>query len=138
MDQQVQVALQRDSPDWRLKHACPACTYKLKDEQPLLFKMLYTFDGNDSLRRIIKRQPAKDDDDTPGPSAELPSSRQVHGDRYLSREYVDKWAAGVLHNMMGDESPTVSTKRLLYCFTDKIYIYRMIVTTTRVLTDGRI
>jgi hypothetical protein len=70
--------------------------------------MLYTFDGNDSLRRTIKREPANDDDDTPGPSSELPSSRQVHGDRYLSREYVDKWAAGVLQDMMGDKLPAVS------------------------------
>lgn len=102
VDQIVQATLQRDSPNWRLKHACPACTYKLEDEQPLLFTMLYTMDGNDSLRRIIRRSSSDNDDETPGPSCELPSTREVSGDRYLSRQYVDKWANGVVQDMMGN------------------------------------
>jgi hypothetical protein len=101
--QRVQHILQRDTPDWRLKHACPACTYKLRDEAPLLYSMLYAIDGNDSLKRILRRSPSEDDDSsTPGPSSELPNSRKVSGDRYLSREYVDKWAKDVLQDMMGD------------------------------------
>jgi hypothetical protein len=65
--------------------------------------MLYTMDGNDSLKRIIRRSPSQDDDDsTPQPSSELPSSRTVPGDRYLSREYVNKWAKDVLQEMMND------------------------------------
>jgi hypothetical protein len=65
--------------------------------------MLYTKDGNDSLKRIIRRSAPQDDDsNTPGPSSELPSSRKVPGDRYLPREYVDKWAKDVLQEMMGD------------------------------------
>lgn len=102
----MQAVLKRDSPDWRLKHACPACTYKLKDEAPLIFKMLYTIDGNDSLKRVLRRQ-ADDNDNTVGPSSELPSNMKVHGDYYLSREYVDKWVDGVLQEMMGDETDVV-------------------------------
>jgi hypothetical protein len=101
--QWVQHILQHDSPDWHLKHACPACTYKLQDEAPLLFSMLYTMDGNDSLKWIIWCSPSQDDNSsTPGPSSELPSSRKAPGDWYLPREYVDKWAKDVLQEMMGD------------------------------------
>jgi len=92
--------LGRNLPDWRLKHVCPAC-YKLKNEEPLLFKMLYTIDGNDSLRRILRRSSSGDDDESLGPSCEHQNSRQVPGDHYLSRDYVDKWAAGVLQEMIG-------------------------------------
>ena len=120
--QRVQNILQRNSPDWRLKHACPACTYKLKDEAPLLFKMLYTVDGNDSLRRILRRSQSMDDDETLGDSSELPGTFKIPGDRYLSREYVDTWADGVLQEMLGDDFDLV-------CFrADLITIYE--------LTDG--
>ncbi|KAJ7811116.1 hypothetical protein B0H13DRAFT_2243338 [Mycena leptocephala] len=44
-------ALGRDAPDWRLKNGCPACTYKLEGEMKLIFEMLVTMDGNDSLKR---------------------------------------------------------------------------------------
>ncbi|KIK12934.1 hypothetical protein PISMIDRAFT_57725, partial [Pisolithus microcarpus 441] len=48
----VRRALQRDQPDWRLKHCCPACTYKIQDEPAMRFKMLFAQDGNDSLKRV--------------------------------------------------------------------------------------
>jgi len=60
-------------------------------------------DGNDSLKWIIWWSASQDEDSsTPGPSSELQSSRKVCGDRYLAREYVDKWAKDVLQEMMGD------------------------------------
>jgi hypothetical protein len=46
----ITESLRRDSPDWYLKHACPACTYTLTDEEKLHFKILYAMDGNDSLK----------------------------------------------------------------------------------------
>lgn len=103
----VMAALLRDSPDWRLSHACPACTYKLEDEADLIFKMLTTFDGNDSLRRILRRSASEDEDGTLGPSSELPTTQRVPGDRYLSREYVDKWAKERLAEMMGADPELV-------------------------------
>ncbi|KIK10473.1 hypothetical protein PISMIDRAFT_56047, partial [Pisolithus microcarpus 441] len=51
----VRRALQRDQPDWRLKHCCPACTYKIQDEPAMRFKMLFAQDGNDSLKRVATR-----------------------------------------------------------------------------------
>lgn len=98
----VQSTLGRDSPDWRLKHAFPTCTYKIKDEAPLLYSMLYTMDGNDSLKRVLKRSATNGDSEALGPSSELPNTRKVTGDRYMTREDVDRWANGVVQDMMGE------------------------------------
>ncbi|KAG0695695.1 hypothetical protein DFH29DRAFT_984896 [Suillus ampliporus] len=85
VDSLVTAALRRDTPDWRLKHACPSCTYVLQDEQSLRLRLLYAMDGNDSLKRILRRAIGMDDDNI-GPSSELPTPQQVSGDRYLTRE----------------------------------------------------
>ncbi|KAF8218429.1 hypothetical protein L208DRAFT_1045970, partial [Tricholoma matsutake] len=53
IQQHVDTALQHDTPYWHLQHACPTCFYKLEDEQELIFKMLITMDGNDSLKHIL-------------------------------------------------------------------------------------
>ncbi|KAG2360381.1 hypothetical protein BDR07DRAFT_1452009 [Suillus spraguei] len=87
----VTESLRRDSPDWRLKHACPACTYILTNEEQLRFKILYAMDGNDSLKRILRRS-LDDDDDSLGISSELPTAQLLVSDRYLSRNFVDQFA----------------------------------------------
>ncbi|KAG1800058.1 hypothetical protein EV424DRAFT_1587758, partial [Suillus variegatus] len=48
----VDQALGRDTPDWRMLHACPACNYKQPDEPPLYPARLDAFDGNNSLKRV--------------------------------------------------------------------------------------
>jgi hypothetical protein len=108
VQQRVAVALGRDSPNWRLSPACPACTYKLEGEADLIFKMLVTMDGNDSLKRIICRQPlatpAEGEPEPEGPqvgdSRELTDLRTVGGDYLLSREKVDRWARAILQEML--------------------------------------
>lgn len=102
------VALQCDAPYWRLSHASPACTYKLKGEADLIFKMLVTMDGNNSLKRILCHQPvatlAEGEPDPEGPqvgdSRELPDHRTVVGDYLLSREKVDQWAKEILQEIL--------------------------------------
>jgi hypothetical protein len=104
----VGIALRRDSPNWRLSHACPACTYKLKGEADLIFKMLVTRDGNDSLKRILRRQPlatpAEGEPEPEGPrvgdSRELPDHRTVAGDYLISREKVDRWAKDIVQEVL--------------------------------------
>jgi hypothetical protein len=96
-DHDVQVALGRDIPDWHLRNLCPPCTYKLEDEVKLKFSMLYTVDGNDSLKRIIRREaapelPSNATEPVLGGSKELTDSRQVGAEFYLTREQVDVWA----------------------------------------------
>ncbi|KAF7367948.1 hypothetical protein MSAN_00859900 [Mycena sanguinolenta] len=81
-DEQVMHALGRDSP-WQLKHACPACTYKLEGEDALVFDMLTTMDGNDSLKRVLRREKV--------PMADSEMGEPVLG---KSRERVDNRDAG--------------------------------------------
>ena len=50
IDHLIAEATHCDGLDWRMKHVCPACTYELKDEGMLKFKMLYRMDSNDSLK----------------------------------------------------------------------------------------
>ncbi|KAF8166437.1 hypothetical protein K438DRAFT_1921486 [Mycena galopus ATCC 62051] len=95
-DHRVNVALGRDTPGWRLKHTCPACMYKLEGEEDLIFSMLVTMDGNDSLKRVLRRTKTDGSEEEPvlGPSKEREDSRDGGEDYFLSREEVDKWAKG--------------------------------------------
>ncbi|KAG1831413.1 hypothetical protein F4604DRAFT_1946633 [Suillus subluteus] len=103
----LMTSLQRDSPDWRLKHACPACTYLLTDEDQLRFKMLYAMDGNDSLKRVIRRSLNDDDDNnnTPGTSSELPTGQLFVSDRYLARDFVDQFSQDASRNSGQENAP---------------------------------
>lgn len=87
----MQKALRRDEPNWRLKHACPACTSKLQGQLDLDFSMLLAMDGNDSLKRLLRRSPS-DNPEVVGPCNERVDTRQVEGDFYISREDVNKYA----------------------------------------------
>ncbi|KAJ7170394.1 hypothetical protein C8R43DRAFT_1120826 [Mycena crocata] len=102
VDERVLKALRRDS-SWRLKHACPACTYKLEGEDTLIFELLTTMDGNDSLKRVLRREKGEENESgepTLGKSRERVDHRDA-GDGYMiSREKVDKWAKTRLANML--------------------------------------
>ncbi|KAG2336258.1 hypothetical protein BDR05DRAFT_978821 [Suillus weaverae] len=73
VDALVAEVLNRNTPDWCLKHACPSCTYTLADEEHLTFKLLYAMDGNDSLNWGNGRQEEPNTtigtDDTENPCA---------------------------------------------------------------------
>ncbi|KAJ6463862.1 hypothetical protein DFH09DRAFT_1267388 [Mycena vulgaris] len=95
-DERVMHALGQDST-WRLKHACPACIYKLEGEDALIFDMLTTMDGNDSLKRVLRHEKptmAQDeaDDPTLAKSREHVDNRDAGDGYFISREKVDKWA----------------------------------------------
>ncbi|KAI6011801.1 hypothetical protein BKA83DRAFT_4466713 [Pisolithus microcarpus] len=90
----VRRALQRDQPDWRLKHCCPACTYKIQDEPAMRFKMLFAQDGNDSLKRVATRVLDGNLDDTDQLATSLPTLEHAfHHEQYLTREFVEKFAS---------------------------------------------
>lgn len=101
--------------DWRLRNACPACTYRLEGEDALIFDMLITMDGNDSLKRILCRETTYDKEGQPVyKSVERPEGREISDDYYLSRERVDRWvrdriqqAAPVSHET-DEENPCAS------------------------------
>ena len=68
--------------------------YKLEGEDELIFSMLTTMDGNDSLKRVLRRAKTDGSEDEPtlGPSMEREDSRDGGEDYFLTREQVDRWA----------------------------------------------
>ncbi|KXN83359.1 hypothetical protein AN958_01534 [Leucoagaricus sp. SymC.cos] len=101
------VALKRNAPNWRLKNACPACTYQLKGEDPLIFSMLVTMDGNDSLKRIVRKEDDAVDGEAciEGELKELQDMREMYGDYYLSRETVDRWSRDRIQEQLQNMIP---------------------------------
>ncbi|KAJ3775255.1 hypothetical protein FB446DRAFT_638291 [Lentinula raphanica] len=94
VNSRVLAALGRDSPDWRLANACPCCLYSVEGEPKLRYRLLATWDGNNSLKRLRRTERFDAVDDLPqlGKSRERPDTRTAGGDYYLSREEVDRWS----------------------------------------------
>jgi hypothetical protein len=90
------LLLGRDSK-WRMKHACPACMYKLEGEDKLIFDMLTTMDGNDSLKCVLRRSKTSMADDEGGEpvlgrSKERVDNRDASDGYMYPRERVERWA----------------------------------------------
>ncbi|KAJ7266177.1 hypothetical protein C8J57DRAFT_1436117 [Mycena rebaudengoi] len=92
----VTKAIGHDQENSRMKMCCPACTYKLEGKADLIFSMLVTMDGNDSLKRILRKDKHLYDDDgiqQRGANEHVdPCTESVGGTYFLSREKVDMWA----------------------------------------------
>ncbi|KAG9098692.1 hypothetical protein FS749_003179 [Ceratobasidium sp. UAMH 11750] len=54
IDSRLLSELKRDGPDWRLKNACPPCTYMLDDEPKSELPMLICGDGNTLLKQYLR------------------------------------------------------------------------------------
>ncbi|KAG1719798.1 hypothetical protein EDD22DRAFT_983278 [Suillus occidentalis] len=68
----------------------------LEGEPPMIFRLLYTMDGNDSLKRVYYMWP----------SIELLTTQQVGNNQYLVRDYVNMWANAAEDEGVGDnENP---------------------------------
>ncbi|KAJ6457334.1 hypothetical protein C8R45DRAFT_1056376 [Mycena sanguinolenta] len=89
-DEHVLHALSQDS-SWRLKHACPACMYKLDGEEALIFDMLTTMDGNDSLKQVLRDKSTMSQQEAGKPtlanSSERKDDRDAGNGYYISREH---------------------------------------------------
>ena len=90
-------------------------------------------DGNNSLKRILRR--VLGEDDVPGPSSERTDSRTVDDDFYLTREYVDQWANEAFEDLMATENQ-VHFKPFSLIHIAHRYS-RMTMTTIHALTDGK-
>ncbi|KIJ58808.1 hypothetical protein HYDPIDRAFT_178002 [Hydnomerulius pinastri MD-312] len=90
----VQTALRRNVPNWRLQNSYPSCTYVLEAEPGLKFSLLYTMDGNDSLKRAVKQEGEDEDEDTSTdtPGEEVLPGQSLGCNRYLTCEEVDVYA----------------------------------------------
>ncbi|KAF8145283.1 hypothetical protein K438DRAFT_1630437, partial [Mycena galopus ATCC 62051] len=86
----VLASLGRDSFAWRLKHACPSCMYKLEGRDKLIFDILVTMDGNNSLKQVLRRERVESDGDI-GTDASFAVGECGDG-YYLDREKVNEWS----------------------------------------------
>ncbi|KIK18700.1 hypothetical protein PISMIDRAFT_108953, partial [Pisolithus microcarpus 441] len=50
VNQKIQVVLNCNTREWRLRNECLACFYHIKDEPKLMFDWLVSIDGNNSLK----------------------------------------------------------------------------------------
>lgn len=70
------------------------------------YRMLATWDGNNSLKRLAKNELVENVDgtDTPalGKSKEFADTRVAGGDYYLTREEVDAWSKESIKAMLGE------------------------------------
>jgi hypothetical protein len=82
VDARIDNALKHNSSN-RLARQCPACfTHAPGEQDGGEFSVLVAMDGNNSLKRISSKVRAHD---------ELPDSRQLVSERWLTREMVDKF-----------------------------------------------
>ncbi|KAJ7216257.1 hypothetical protein C8J57DRAFT_1440557 [Mycena rebaudengoi] len=104
VEERVLTVLGRGQEDWGFKHHCPACTYKLEGEPDLIFSMLVTADGNNSLKRVLQKDRNSFDEEgnaTRGRSErEDPRIVGAGEGYYLSHEKVDMWAKHWLAEMV--------------------------------------
>ncbi|KAJ7204522.1 hypothetical protein C8J57DRAFT_1542249 [Mycena rebaudengoi] len=99
-DRKVKEALGRDA-SWRQRNPCPACTYKLEGEGDLIFEMLMTMDGNDSLKHVLRREPADDNvEGSVGKLSECKDTRDAGDGFFLDHAMVDEWAKTKVADML--------------------------------------
>ncbi|KAL6300787.1 hypothetical protein BKA93DRAFT_819255 [Sparassis latifolia] len=82
VDKQVLLALCRDTPNWWVLNACPACTYRLDGEPDCRWDCMFCMDGNNSLKRIAQV----------GNRSRGDIRVYTDSDYYLPLEFVDKYA----------------------------------------------
>ncbi|KAJ7867007.1 hypothetical protein B0H14DRAFT_3084169 [Mycena olivaceomarginata] len=99
VDKRTQAAFGRDTPNWRLKNACPCCLYKLEGEVVLHIPLLCTFDGNNSLKHFWRRGAGV------GAQKEHHDDCVALGNRYLPHEEVERWAKEGLEELMKGFEP---------------------------------
>ncbi|KAJ7156363.1 hypothetical protein C8R46DRAFT_1226584 [Mycena filopes] len=93
----VMAALDRGSPTWCLQNCCAPCMYKLEGEEEMRFSMLVTCDGNDSLKRVLRKEPKDYDEEgnlLPGVSKERfdPRAAAAGKDYFVPRDKVNMWS----------------------------------------------
>ncbi|KAJ7830919.1 hypothetical protein B0H14DRAFT_3464469 [Mycena olivaceomarginata] len=94
-DERVMHLLGCDSK-WRMKHTCPTCMYKLEGEDKLIFDIVTTMDGNDSLKCVLrcdKTSMMEDEAGEPvlGKSKERVDNRDASNGYMYPREWVERW-----------------------------------------------
>lgn len=120
VEDRMKIQRGQDAKDWKLKNACVACTYTLKDEPKLKYSMLLAMDGNNSLKRVARKTFETDDDGKviSAQSVERLDSRVIDDGVFLSPEKVDVFAHEVKSRKSAgllDASPVGGVEEALPC-----------------------
>ncbi|THU86725.1 hypothetical protein K435DRAFT_614977, partial [Dendrothele bispora CBS 962.96] len=86
----VRKSLHRDSIDWRILNACPSCQTRVIGEKSLPVRMMVAIDGNNSLKRIARRDPPSEAGIL-GESREQNDPRDGGQDYFLTQKEVEEW-----------------------------------------------
>jgi hypothetical protein len=85
--------------------------YKLKGEAKLIYDILVAMDGNNSLKRVLRRCKVHSDGDTGtgaefvlGKSKEYTDNRDAGKNYYRDREKVNEWSKQRIAEMMPKEA----------------------------------
>jgi hypothetical protein len=107
VDLHVQKILGRDTSNWQSRNCCPPCMYKLRDLPQLLYSMLLTMDGNQSLRLVdyMFRSGSQHFDD-----------RTINDPRWLTQEEVDVFKDEVSNTKANKTTVHVSVQMLRATF----------------------
>ena len=54
--ERVRSLLGRQGRNWRMLNACPSCQYRLHEDDHLEVRMIASMDGNDSLKRVERKE----------------------------------------------------------------------------------
>ncbi|EIW73883.1 hypothetical protein CONPUDRAFT_68205 [Coniophora puteana RWD-64-598 SS2] len=82
VNKSIADVLGRNIPNWRVLNACPPCTYRLENEQPLQFNRMFVMDGGNSAKRLA----------TPAGRQRGDMREFTDSDYRLSCDYVDQFA----------------------------------------------
>jgi hypothetical protein len=92
VDQQIHESLGYATAPERLRHACPPCFYKLKDEPELEFSSFVSIDGGNSLKRVGTAVRGVND---------RLDTRSIESDRWVPPEEVDQFKDEVKPRVSG-------------------------------------
>jgi hypothetical protein len=89
----IAVAMERNTPDYKIKNACPACTYTLEGEEELKYRILVAMDGNNSLKRVGRKKYERDDVGKliRAEVIERNTGKEVNSDMFLSEAFVNNF-----------------------------------------------
>ncbi|KAK7457914.1 hypothetical protein VKT23_010261 [Stygiomarasmius scandens] len=96
----VREVLGRDSANWRMLNACPCCQYPVIGEGELPIGMLIAVDGNNSLKRMERREKSGEGEEL-GMLKERLDLREGGTDYFLSNEEVNRWDQSQWHTHPG-------------------------------------
>ncbi|KAJ3717365.1 hypothetical protein C8R42DRAFT_644620 [Lentinula raphanica] len=92
----VRSHLGRRGRDWRMLNACPSCQYQLREDENLDVRMIISMDGNDSLRRVERKEDILQEQGSSGEATTQVSRERIDfrvagADYFVSREETQAW-----------------------------------------------